>query len=159
MFDRIFSSGTDDAVDLVDVGLGAAVKLGPDFVAPREMFEPVLNMGQVQAGGIGQQHELEEGEPAQRADMHDRLERLGELGERVGSPSPLKATCRSCSNSSGSVAIPGPFPQPAAAHEGQRLLQFRRHRLHVQRLRGAVRRSGALRNKHIGNCSSCRGTG
>src|SRR5208282_6010656 len=106
------------AVDPVDVSLGTAVQLSPDLVAAREMLEPMLNVGKVQSGRIRQQHELEEGESAQRADMHHRLERVGELGRKGRLTIAAEGYVTHLEQFIRQRAIPGPLAQAPAAHEG-----------------------------------------
>ena len=97
------------------------------------MLEPLLDLGQVQARGIGQQHELEERIPAQGADMHHRLECLAEPGREGRLAIAAQGHVAQLEQFIRQRAIPGTLAQTAPAHESQRLLQFRRHGFHVQR--------------------------
>jgi hypothetical protein len=93
----------------------------------------LLNLEQVQAGGIGEQHEFEEREPTQGADMHDRLERLGEPGRERGLPVATQGDMAHLEQFIRQGAIPGTLAQSSATHEDQRLLQFRGHGFHIER--------------------------
>src|SRR5947209_8041228 len=65
-------------VDAVDVRLRAAIQFGPNFVASGEVLQTVLYLGQVQPGGIRNQHQLER-KTAERANVNDCLQGLRKM--------------------------------------------------------------------------------
>src|ERR1041385_1786931 len=70
------------AIHPVQVALGPGVKLGPDLILRGEEFEALPDLRQVQPSRVGDQHDLEKWKSAERANVHDRMDRLDKIGTK-----------------------------------------------------------------------------
>ena len=138
MFDEDFLQRDVGAVDLVEVGLGAAVELGPDLVAAREVPQPLLHLRAVERGRVGDEDELEEGQAAKGANVHHRLERLTEVSRERRLAVAAQRHMPQLEPFVRQHAVPGALAQAAGVHKSKRSLQLGRHGVHVERLGGVA---------------------
>jgi len=130
--------GDVGAVDLVEVGLGAAIELGPDLVAVGEILKALLDVGEVKAGAVGDEDELKERKPAQGTDMDDGLEGLGKPGGKRGLAVAAQGDMAELEELVRQGMIPGTLPQTAGADQGEGLFQLGGHDVDIEGVAGCA---------------------